>query len=59
MQTRKRVLGEEHPDTLTCMGNLASAYRNQGWWKEADELHIQVTQTRHRKEEEASEGGHN
>ncbi|KAK2755649.1 kinesin light chain [Colletotrichum kahawae] len=38
METRKKVLGEEHPDTLTSMGNLASTYRNQGRWKEAEEL---------------------
>ncbi|KAL8909884.1 MAG: hypothetical protein Q9171_004797 [Xanthocarpia ochracea] len=45
MQTRKRVLGEEHPSTLTSMANLASTYRNQGRWKEAEELHVQVMQT--------------
>ena len=28
METRKRVLGEEHPDTLSSMANLASTYRN-------------------------------
>jgi hypothetical protein len=28
METRKRVLGEEHPDTLISMNNLASTYRN-------------------------------
>ncbi|OCK72799.1 hypothetical protein K432DRAFT_430890, partial [Lepidopterella palustris CBS 459.81] len=38
MGTRKRVLGDEHPDTLLSMGNLASTYRNQGRWKEAEEL---------------------
>jgi hypothetical protein len=38
METRKRVLGEEHPSTLTSMANLASTYRNQGRWKEAEEL---------------------
>ena len=38
METRKRALGEEHPDTLTSMANLASTYRNQGRWKEAEEL---------------------
>jgi tetratricopeptide (TPR) repeat protein len=37
-ETRKRVLGQEHPDTLTSMVNLASTYRNQGRWKEAEEL---------------------
>ena len=32
------MLGEEHPSTLTSMANLASTYRNQGRWKEAEEL---------------------
>lgn len=30
METTKRVLGGEHPDTLTNIDNLASIYRNQG-----------------------------
>ncbi len=30
LQARKRVLGEEHPDTLTSMNNLASTLWNQG-----------------------------
>jgi hypothetical protein len=30
METRKRVLGEEHPDTLSSMANLASMSQNQG-----------------------------
>jgi hypothetical protein len=37
METRKRVLGEEHPSTLTSIANLASTYGNQGRWKEAEE----------------------
>jgi tetratricopeptide (TPR) repeat protein len=41
METRKRVLGQEHPDTLTSMANLASTYRKQGRWKEAEELQMQ------------------
>ena len=48
METRKRVLGEEHLDTLTSIGNLASTYRNQGRWKEAEELEVQVMETRKR-----------
>ena len=48
METRKRVLGAEHPDTLTSMANLASTYRNQGRWKEAEELEVQVMETRKR-----------
>src|ERR1700733_1388903 len=30
MQLRKRLLGAEHPDTLTSMANLAITYRQQG-----------------------------
>ncbi|KAH8724301.1 hypothetical protein GQ44DRAFT_618470, partial [Phaeosphaeriaceae sp. PMI808] len=30
METRKRVLGEEHPDTLTSMNNLAFTLKGQG-----------------------------
>jgi UDP-2,3-diacylglucosamine pyrophosphatase LpxH len=45
METRKRVLGDEHPDTLTSMANLALTYRNQGRWKEAEGLFVQVMET--------------
>jgi tetratricopeptide (TPR) repeat protein len=48
MQTMKRVLIDEHPDTLISMDNLASTYWNQGRWKEAEELQVQVMQTRKR-----------
>ncbi|KAF2834451.1 kinesin light chain 3 [Patellaria atrata CBS 101060] len=48
METRKRVLGDEHPDTLTSMANLASTFWNQGRWKEAEELEVQVMETRKR-----------
>jgi hypothetical protein len=48
VETRKRVLGTEHPDTLTSIGNLASTYKNQGRWKEAEDLQVQVMETRKR-----------
>jgi len=48
MKTFNRLLGDEHPDTLAGMANLASTYRNQGWWKEAEELGVQVMETRER-----------
>ena len=32
----------------TSVANLASMYGNQGWWKEAEELEVQVTETRKR-----------
>ncbi|KAH5617499.1 hypothetical protein HBI23_255480 [Parastagonospora nodorum] len=48
MQTRKRVLGDEHPDTLTSINSLALTYWRQGRWKEAEELEVQVMQTRKR-----------
>ncbi|OCL04768.1 hypothetical protein AOQ84DRAFT_300209, partial [Glonium stellatum] len=34
----RRVLGPEHPSTLTSMANLASTYRKKGRWDEAEEL---------------------
>jgi len=45
METEKRVLGEEHPSTLTSMSNLASTYWNQGRWKEAEVLEVLVMET--------------
>ncbi len=45
METTKRILGEEHPDTLTSMANLASTCRNQGRWKETEELNVAVMET--------------
>ncbi|KAF8193480.1 hypothetical protein K438DRAFT_1969385 [Mycena galopus ATCC 62051] len=46
MERRKRVLGEEHPDTLTSMGNLASTYWSQGRWKDAEALQVVVMEMR-------------
>ncbi|KAF8246581.1 TPR-like protein [Wilcoxina mikolae CBS 423.85] len=40
----KSVCGQEHRDTLISMVNLASTYRCQGWWKEAEELGVLVTE---------------
>ena len=45
METRKRVLGTEHPDTLISMTNLASTYRNQGRLIQAEQLEAQVVET--------------
>ena len=39
---RKKLLGEEHPHTLTSMANLASTYSNQERWDKAEQLQIQV-----------------
>ncbi|KAK1765234.1 hypothetical protein QBC33DRAFT_495970 [Phialemonium atrogriseum] len=44
-EIRKRVLGKEHPNTLSSMHNLALTYLNQGRWKEAEELGVQVIET--------------
>jgi hypothetical protein len=42
------VLGTEYLDTLTNITNLALTYRNQGRWKKAEELKVQVIETRKR-----------
>jgi hypothetical protein len=46
--TSSRVLGGEHPSTLTSMANLAPTYSNQGRLKEAEELEVRVIETRKR-----------
>ena len=45
MKSYKRVLREEHPDTLTSMANLGLTYSNQGRWKAAESLEVQVMET--------------
>ncbi|KAL9035768.1 MAG: hypothetical protein Q9180_004677 [Flavoplaca navasiana] len=45
---RKAVLGEEDPDTLISMGNLALTYVRQGRWNEAEELQAQAMEIRKR-----------
>jgi len=42
MEMSLRVLREEYLDTLTSIANLASTFWNQGRWKEAEELEVQV-----------------
>jgi aromatic ring-cleaving dioxygenase len=44
IETTKRVLGDEHPDTLTSISSLASTYWSQGRWKEAEKLELEVMQ---------------
>jgi hypothetical protein len=46
MEVMRRVLSDEHPDTLTSMGNLAATYFQQGRQNEADELALQVLEKR-------------
>jgi hypothetical protein len=48
METSKRVLGPEHPDTLTSMGNLAFTWKGQGRDKEAIVLMKQCVWLRER-----------
>jgi tetratricopeptide (TPR) repeat protein len=45
METRTRVLGKEHPDTLSSIGSLAATYRKQGRWTEAEKLEMRVMET--------------
>ena len=46
METSSRVLGEEHPDTLTSMANLGHTYHSQGQINSAIELMTKVVQFR-------------
>ncbi|OAG03713.1 kinesin light chain [Paraphaeosphaeria sporulosa] len=42
MEKRKRVLGNEHPSTLTTMGNLATVLANQGKYEAAEVMNKQT-----------------
>jgi tetratricopeptide (TPR) repeat protein len=42
LETRRNMLGEEHPDLLTSMNNLAGTYSRQGRPVEAEELCLKV-----------------
>ncbi len=46
LELRKAVLGEEHPDTITAMANLASTRWQQGRSDEAEGLEVQVLELR-------------
>ena len=46
METRKRVLGQEHPDTLTSMHNLALTLYSQGRDEKAVALMVQCVNLR-------------
>jgi tetratricopeptide (TPR) repeat protein len=42
LELRRKVLGREHPDTLTSMNNLARMLSEQGKYKEAETMHQQT-----------------
>jgi hypothetical protein len=48
MEARKNMLGDEHLSTLTSVANLTSTYWDQGQWKKAEKLEVQVIETRKR-----------
>ena len=43
----EKMLGKEHPDTLTSMSNLAGVLSRQGKYDEAEEMHGQVLDLMH------------
>ena len=45
-EKRKKLLGAEHPDTLSSMANLAVTYSDQGNLNEAEQLEVQVLDMR-------------
>ncbi|KAF9770791.1 hypothetical protein IL306_011602, partial [Fusarium sp. DS 682] len=42
VEAREKVLGKEHPDTLSSMNNLALALQGQGKYEEAEKMHRQT-----------------
>ncbi|KAH8746822.1 P-loop containing nucleoside triphosphate hydrolase protein [Hyaloscypha sp. PMI_1271] len=48
LDDRQRILGEEHPDTISAMNDLANALGNQGQLDEAAKMHEEVLEKRRR-----------
>jgi tetratricopeptide (TPR) repeat protein len=46
METRRRMLGHEHADTLTSVSNLGWVLSNQGKYEEAERMHQQALEGR-------------
>ena len=46
LELRRKVLGPEHPNTLTSMSELASALSSQGKYVEAEQMHQQTLELR-------------
>ena len=46
MEARKANLGVDHPDTLISIADLASTYRSQSRWEDAERLQRQVMEAR-------------
>ncbi|KAM6493175.1 hypothetical protein JOM56_011309 [Amanita muscaria] len=46
LEARKAKLGNDHPDTISSMNNLANTYRDQGRWDEAEKLETHVLEAR-------------
>jgi tetratricopeptide (TPR) repeat protein len=42
LSLRTEMLGEEHPETLLVLGNVAAIYRNQWQWNEAEYLQTKI-----------------
>src|SRR5438477_460051 len=48
MEARRKMLGDDHPETLTSMSNLSCTYTYQGRWKESEGLDLQIIAARRR-----------
>ena len=48
LEIRKRVLGDDHPDTLGSMNGLGSLYHRQGRYEEAEPLYLETLEARKR-----------
>jgi hypothetical protein len=49
MKVRRKILGQEHKDTLKSMAMVGLAYNLRGLWDAAEELEMQVMETRKKK----------
>ena len=51
LRLRKKVLGAEHPETLSSMNNLAVLFKSQGKYEAAEPLYIEMLRLRKKVEQ--------
>lgn len=48
IEVRKKTLGQEHKETLRSIGIVNLIYESGGRWEEAEQLELEVVETRKR-----------
>jgi non-specific serine/threonine protein kinase/serine/threonine-protein kinase len=48
LETQRQVLGDQHPNTLTALNEMANLYWHQGRYRDAEPLYVELVESRRR-----------